>query len=99
MALHLEVPSPVLAVVGPAQRVPASVTDPVLFVLCPVSCVLSHVLCPVSCALCPVSCSVSHILCPVSHPAQAPLSRLLVPVLLALGWILGCALMVYIVFS
>lgn len=34
-----------------------------------------------------------------SVPAQAPLSRLLVPVLLALGWILGCALMVYIVFS
>lgn len=34
-----------------------------------------------------------------SVAAQAPLSRLLVPVLLALGWILGCALMVYIVFS
>ncbi|XP_027503316.1 sarcoplasmic/endoplasmic reticulum calcium ATPase regulator DWORF isoform X3 [Chiroxiphia lanceolata] len=31
--------------------------------------------------------------------APAPLSRLVVPVLLALGWILGCALMVYIVFS
>ncbi|XP_039245914.1 sarcoplasmic/endoplasmic reticulum calcium ATPase regulator DWORF [Pipra filicauda] len=31
--------------------------------------------------------------------APAPLSRLVVPVLLALGWLLGCALMVYIVFS
>ncbi|XP_066049998.1 sarcoplasmic/endoplasmic reticulum calcium ATPase regulator DWORF [Chamaea fasciata] len=35
----------------------------------------------------------------MAEPAPAPLSRLLVPVLLALGWILGCALMVYIVFS
>lgn len=32
-------------------------------------------------------------------PAQVPLSRLVVPMLLALGWIVGCALMVYIVFS
>ncbi|XP_051637977.1 sarcoplasmic/endoplasmic reticulum calcium ATPase regulator DWORF isoform X1 [Manacus candei] len=49
---------------------------------------------------------------PLSHPlkealpftaevqqAPAPLSHLVVPVLLALGWLLGCALMVYIVFS
>ncbi|XP_063194590.1 sarcoplasmic/endoplasmic reticulum calcium ATPase regulator DWORF [Chroicocephalus ridibundus] len=31
--------------------------------------------------------------------AQVPLSRLVVPILLAVGWIVGCALMVYIVFS
>lgn len=31
--------------------------------------------------------------------AQLPLSRLVVPILLAVGWIVGCALMVYIVFS
>ncbi|XP_068548082.1 sarcoplasmic/endoplasmic reticulum calcium ATPase regulator DWORF isoform X1 [Anas acuta] len=31
--------------------------------------------------------------------APVPLSRLVVPILLAVGWIVGCALMVYIVFS
>ncbi|XP_048811175.1 sarcoplasmic/endoplasmic reticulum calcium ATPase regulator DWORF [Lagopus muta] len=31
--------------------------------------------------------------------APLPLSRLVVPILLAVGWIVGCALMVYIVFS
>ncbi|XP_065700931.2 sarcoplasmic/endoplasmic reticulum calcium ATPase regulator DWORF [Patagioenas fasciata] len=35
----------------------------------------------------------------MAEPAQVPLSRLVVPMLLALGWIVGCALMVYIVFS
>ncbi|XP_051482599.1 sarcoplasmic/endoplasmic reticulum calcium ATPase regulator DWORF [Apus apus] len=30
---------------------------------------------------------------------RAPFSRLVVPLLLAVGWIVGCALMVYIVFS
>ncbi|XP_051637978.1 sarcoplasmic/endoplasmic reticulum calcium ATPase regulator DWORF isoform X2 [Manacus candei] len=35
----------------------------------------------------------------MAEPAPAPLSHLVVPVLLALGWLLGCALMVYIVFS
>lgn len=34
-----------------------------------------------------------------SLAARVPLSRLIVPVLLAVGWIVGCALMVYIVFS
>ncbi|XP_056354948.1 sarcoplasmic/endoplasmic reticulum calcium ATPase regulator DWORF [Oenanthe melanoleuca] len=34
----------------------------------------------------------------MAEPAPVPLSRLLVPLLLALGWILGCALVVYIVF-
>ncbi|XP_031459616.1 sarcoplasmic/endoplasmic reticulum calcium ATPase regulator DWORF [Phasianus colchicus] len=34
---------------------------------------------------------------PLSAPL--PLSRLVVPILLAVGWIVGCALMVYIVFS
>lgn len=47
----------------------------------------------------PLARSLSLQLTLLSVPAQAPLSRLLVPVLLALGWILGCALMVYIVFS
>ncbi|XP_030350967.1 sarcoplasmic/endoplasmic reticulum calcium ATPase regulator DWORF [Strigops habroptila] len=31
--------------------------------------------------------------------AHVPLSHLVVPILLAVGWIVGCALMVYIVFS
>ncbi|XP_065530792.1 sarcoplasmic/endoplasmic reticulum calcium ATPase regulator DWORF isoform X1 [Lathamus discolor] len=31
--------------------------------------------------------------------AQVSLSHLVVPILLAVGWIVGCALMVYIVFS
>ncbi|XP_054022940.1 sarcoplasmic/endoplasmic reticulum calcium ATPase regulator DWORF [Dryobates pubescens] len=35
----------------------------------------------------------------MAEPAHGPLSRLLVPLLLAVGWIVGCALMVYIVFS
>ncbi|XP_064020861.1 sarcoplasmic/endoplasmic reticulum calcium ATPase regulator DWORF isoform X2 [Pogoniulus pusillus] len=35
----------------------------------------------------------------MAEAAQVPLSRLLVPLLLAAGWIVGCALMVYIVFS
>lgn len=35
----------------------------------------------------------------MAEPAQVPLSRLVVPMLLALGWLVGCALMVYIVFS
>ncbi|XP_065496072.1 sarcoplasmic/endoplasmic reticulum calcium ATPase regulator DWORF isoform X2 [Caloenas nicobarica] len=35
----------------------------------------------------------------VCGEAQVPLSRLVVPILLAVGWIVGCALMVYIVFS
>ncbi|XP_061227575.1 sarcoplasmic/endoplasmic reticulum calcium ATPase regulator DWORF [Neopsephotus bourkii] len=34
-----------------------------------------------------------------SLSAQVPLSHLVVPILLAAGWIVGCALMVYIVFS
>ncbi|XP_071608989.1 sarcoplasmic/endoplasmic reticulum calcium ATPase regulator DWORF [Heliangelus exortis] len=35
----------------------------------------------------------------MADPAQVPLSHLLVPLLLAVGWIMGCALLVYIVFS
>ncbi|XP_027633560.1 sarcoplasmic/endoplasmic reticulum calcium ATPase regulator DWORF [Falco biarmicus] len=35
----------------------------------------------------------------MAEPAQVPLSHLVVPILLAVGWIVGCALMVYIVFS
>ncbi|XP_072722914.1 sarcoplasmic/endoplasmic reticulum calcium ATPase regulator DWORF [Ciconia boyciana] len=35
----------------------------------------------------------------MAEPAQLPLSRLVVPILLGVGWIVGCALMVYIVFS
>ncbi|XP_067405552.1 sarcoplasmic/endoplasmic reticulum calcium ATPase regulator DWORF [Emydura macquarii macquarii] len=31
--------------------------------------------------------------------AEIPYSRLLVPALLMVGWIVGCVLMVYIVFS
>ncbi|XP_045857692.1 sarcoplasmic/endoplasmic reticulum calcium ATPase regulator DWORF [Meles meles] len=35
----------------------------------------------------------------MAEKAELPSSRLLVPILLLIGWIVGCIIMVYVVFS
>ncbi|KAM9697308.1 sarcoplasmic/endoplasmic reticulum calcium ATPase regulator DWORF [Muntiacus reevesi] len=35
----------------------------------------------------------------MAEKAEATLSRFLVPILLLIGWIVGCIVMVYVVFS
>ncbi|XP_043378694.1 sarcoplasmic/endoplasmic reticulum calcium ATPase regulator DWORF isoform X1 [Chelonia mydas] len=38
-------------------------------------------------------------ICGLDRKGEIPYSRLVVPALLMVGWIVGCVLMVYIVFS